>query len=335
MCILSLSLFQNPFVFARTRIGWNERATERLKAPFAFGSSALLSLRFFIFFFLVCAEKTRLFLPYAREKFAARWVWVCFIWWDAKIRTGGCDCFCIVVNVFFADIMVVSWCGGVLRTPTTRRRTRDFGPKRKDLFGTVCVQMSPATKNVTKSRILTSSFLFFSKKQQNTNLQTWVACTAKEKGCPNRPSLSNDRRRSGAKPPRMKSKTWSRRWRRKAWRRRKSASSWEITTASRKCPRWPTPKSCASWRVKVWRRLCRKICTVWSRKPCPCASTWRETARTWTPSFDWFWSNPESTDWRDTTDSRRSWSRTGGTSLRQPPRSWRSKCVSLHANIYY
>jgi len=32
---------------------------ERLKAPFAFGSSsALLSLRFFIFFFLVCAEKT-------------------------------------------------------------------------------------------------------------------------------------------------------------------------------------------------------------------------------------------------------------------------------------
>ncbi|CAL6431349.1 unnamed protein product [Bathycoccus prasinos] len=38
-------------------------------------------------------------------------------------------------------------------------------------------------------------------RMSNTNLQTWVACTAKEKGCPNRPSLSNDRRRSGAKPP--------------------------------------------------------------------------------------------------------------------------------------
>ncbi len=152
MCILSLSLFQNPFVFARTRIGWNERATERLKAPFAFGSSALLSLRFFIFFFLVCAEKTRLFLPYAREKFAARWVWVCFIWWDAKIRTGGCDCFCIVVNVFFADIMVVSV--GVVVFCAHRRR--DDGRailvlKRKDLFGTVCVQMSSATKNLTKA----------------------------------------------------------------------------------------------------------------------------------------------------------------------------------------
>ena len=55
--VYSLSL-SNPFVFARTRTGWIERARERLKAPFAFGSSALLSLRFFIFFFLVCAEKT-------------------------------------------------------------------------------------------------------------------------------------------------------------------------------------------------------------------------------------------------------------------------------------
>ena len=59
MCVFSLSL-SNPFVFARTRTGCIERAMERLKAPFAFGSSsALLSLRFFIFlFFLVCAEKT-------------------------------------------------------------------------------------------------------------------------------------------------------------------------------------------------------------------------------------------------------------------------------------
>ena len=165
MCILSLSLFQNPFVFARTRIGWNERATERLKAPFAFGSSALLSLRFFIFFFLVCAEKTRLFLPYAREKFAARWVWVCFIWWDAKIRTGGCDCFCIVVNVFVSDVMVVSWCGGVLRTPTTRRRTRDFGPKRKDLFGTVCCANVFCKKKRNKKQ---NTNLFFSLLFQKT-----------------------------------------------------------------------------------------------------------------------------------------------------------------------
>ena len=125
MCVFSLSLsFKNPFVFARARIGWNERATERLKAPFAFGSSGgarMRSLRFFIFFSPEKRENSPLFAFFwvkaQREMCCAM---MC-VWWDAKIRTGGCDCFCIAVNVFFADIMVVSWCG-VLRAPWNRRR---------------------------------------------------------------------------------------------------------------------------------------------------------------------------------------------------------------------
>jgi len=44
------------------------------------------------------------------------------------------------------------WCVARTVKPTTRRRTRDFGPKReKDLLGAVCVQMSSATKNLTKA----------------------------------------------------------------------------------------------------------------------------------------------------------------------------------------
>ena len=179
-----------------------------MKAPFAFGSSsALLSLRFFISFFFPCLRRENSPLFAFREMCCAMRMSVFYLMrcedTNGRMRLFLYRCERILCGYYGR----FRRCGGVLRTPTTRRRTRDFGPKRKDLFGTVCVQMSPATKNVTKSRILTSSFLFFSKKQQNTNLQTWVACTAKEKGCPNRPSLSNDRRRSGAKPPRMKSKT--------------------------------------------------------------------------------------------------------------------------------
>jgi len=332
VCILSLSFKSVRFRANENRLNWTREGAVASAVRVWFFGAALVEI-FISFFFCLFAQ--RKLASFCLERNVLRDEDECVLF-DEMRRYERADA-TVFVSLWTYSLRILWSFPGVVVFCAHRRR--DDGRailvlREKTFLGLCVVQMSSATKNVTKSRILTSSFLFFSKKQQNTNLQTWVACTAKEKGCPNRPSLSNDRRRSGAKPPRMKSKTWSRRWRRKAWRRRKSASSWEITTASRKCPRWPTPKSCASWRVKVWRRLCRKICTVWSRKPCPCASTWRETARTWTPSFDWFWSNPESTDWRDTTDSRRSWSRTGGTSLRQPPRSWRSKCVSLHAYIY-
>lgn len=166
-CVYSLSLFQiRSFSREREQVELNARWSGWKRR------SRLVLLRrcsrwdfSFFFFPRLRRENHRLFLPRAREKCAARWGWVCFIWWDAKIRTGGCDCFCIVVNVFVSDVMVVSWCGGVLRTPTTRRRTRDFGPKRKDLFGTVCCANVFCNKKRNKKQ---NTNLFFSLLFQKT-----------------------------------------------------------------------------------------------------------------------------------------------------------------------
>lgn len=90
--------------------------------------------------------------------------------------------------------------------------------------------------------------------------------------------------------------------------------SWETLTVFPRLRSSPVTRSWESSSPTVWLLRSQRTCTSWSRRLFPWESTWRETERTRTPSSDWFWSNPESTDWPDTTEPLLSCHQTGSTS---------------------
>lgn len=123
----------------------------------------------------------------------------------------------------------------------------------------------------------------------------------------------------------------------RVWLLLKLVLSWEMLTVFPKLRLSPVTRSWESWSPTVWLQRSQKTCTSWSRRLSLSESTWRETERTRTLSSDWFWSNPESTDWPDTTEPFLSCHQTGSTSP-PPLLLWLTKLFAQfnsYSNIIY
>lgn len=108
----------------------------------------------------------------------------------------------------------------------------------------------------------------------------------------------------------------------RVWLHLKSVFCWEMLTVLLKLVLSLVTRSWESWSQTVWLQKFQKTCTTWLERLSPLESTWKETERTRMLNSDWFWSNPESTDWQDTTELSLFCHQPGSTNLLLLPLWW-------------